>query len=111
MRKNATDGQNHIQYQAALSKALLISLVTKLLTSWVFRLSVLFNDVDNFSDYIASVTDKSMSMEHCWNETNRVKPKYSEINASQSYFVQHKSHIDRPRIDPPPSLRGRRLTA
>jgi hypothetical protein len=33
-------------------------------------------------------------MEDRWNETDRVKPKYSEKNLSQYHFVNHKSHMD-----------------
>jgi len=34
-----------------------------------------------------------MSMDHWWNDTYGRKPKYLEINLSQSPFVHHKSHI------------------
>ena len=33
-------------------------------------------------------------MEHWWNY-DRAKPKYSDKNMSQCYFVHHNSHIDR----------------
>jgi hypothetical protein len=39
-------------------------------------------------------------MEHRWNETDRGKPKYSGKNMSQCHFVHHKSHMDRPGIEP-----------
>jgi hypothetical protein len=48
----------------------------------------------------------SILMEHRWNEIDRGKPKYSERSLSQCPFVHHKSHMDRPGIDP--GLRGER---
>jgi hypothetical protein len=43
-------------------------------------------------------------MEHQWDESDKEKPKYSGrgggANLSQCNFVHHKSHMDRPRIDP-----------
>jgi hypothetical protein len=44
----------------------------------------------------------SILMEHRWNEIDRGKPKYLERNLSQCHFVYHKSHIDRPGIEPGP---------
>jgi hypothetical protein len=41
-------------------------------------------------------------MEHRWNEIDRGKPKYSGKRLSQSHFVHHKSHMDRPEIEPGP---------
>jgi hypothetical protein len=41
-------------------------------------------------------------MEHRWNEIDRGKPKYSGKNLSQCHFVHHKSHMDRPGIEPGP---------
>jgi hypothetical protein len=43
-------------------------------------------------------------MEHQWNEIDRIKPKYSGKNLYQCQFVHHKSHMDRPGIDPEPAL-------
>jgi hypothetical protein len=41
-------------------------------------------------------------MEHLWNEIDRRKPKYSGKNLSQCHFVNHKSHMDSPGIEPGP---------
>jgi hypothetical protein len=41
-----------------------------------------------------------MNMEHWWNDTDRRKVKYSDKNLPQCHFVHHKSHINRPRIEP-----------
>jgi hypothetical protein len=47
----------------------------------------------------------SILMEQRWNEIDRGKPKYSEKKLSQCHFVHHKSHMDRPGIEPgPPRL-------
>jgi hypothetical protein len=46
----------------------------------------------------------SIFMEHRWNEIDRGKPKYSEKNLSQCHLVHHKSHMDRPGIEPGPPL-------
>jgi hypothetical protein len=35
----------------------------------------------------------SLCMEHCWNDTDRGKPKYWGKNLSQCHFVQHKCHV------------------
>jgi hypothetical protein len=40
------------------------------------------------------------SMEHWWDDTERGKPKYWEINLYQCHFVYHKSHIDWFGIEP-----------
>jgi hypothetical protein len=39
-------------------------------------------------------------MEHWWNDTDRGKLKYWEKNLSQYHFVHHKTHMDRPGIEP-----------
>ena len=41
-------------------------------------------------------------MEHRWNEIDRRKPKYSVKNLSHYHFFYHKSHMDRPGIEPVP---------
>jgi hypothetical protein len=43
-----------------------------------------------------------MNMGHLWNDTYRGKSKYWEKNLSQCYVVHHKSHTDRPGIEPGP---------
>jgi hypothetical protein len=40
--------------------------------------------------------------EHRWNKIDKRKPKYSGENLSQCYFVNHKSHMEWPRIEPGP---------
>ena len=44
----------------------------------------------------------SILMKHRWNEIDRGKPKNSEKNLFQCHFVYHKSHMDRPGIEPGP---------
>jgi hypothetical protein len=44
-------------------------------------------------------------MENRWNKIYRGKPKYSGGNVSQCHFVHHKSHMDRPGIEPGPPRR------
>jgi hypothetical protein len=41
-------------------------------------------------------------MDHWWNDTEREKLKYYEKNQIQFHFVHHKSHTDRPEIEPGP---------
>jgi hypothetical protein len=41
-----------------------------------------------------------MSVENWWNDTDREKQKYWEINLLQYCFVHHKSHTDWPGIGP-----------
>jgi hypothetical protein len=41
-----------------------------------------------------------MLMEHCWNDTDRGKPKYSEKTLSHCYFVHHKFHTQWPATEP-----------
>jgi hypothetical protein len=43
-----------------------------------------------------------MSVEYWWNDTDRGKPKYLEKNLSHCHFVLHKSHTERPGIEPGP---------
>jgi hypothetical protein len=40
-----------------------------------------------------------LNMEQRWNDTDRVKPKYSRNNQSQSNLIQHKSHVKWLRIE------------
>ena len=60
---------------------------------------MLLNDPVN---YVALVTDEQMSMDHWWNDTEREKLKYYEINQIQFHSVYHKSHTDRTEIEPGP---------
>ena len=57
---------------------------------------LLFNDTLNCWNYIASVTDEWMYMEHSWNDRGQLK--YLEKSLSQCYFIHHKSHMDWQRI-------------
>jgi hypothetical protein len=43
-------------------------------------------------------------MEYRWNEIDGGNPKYSGKNLSQCYFVHHKCHMDRARIEPRPPV-------
>jgi len=36
----------------------------------------------------------NMSMEECWNDTDRRATKYLKKNLSQSHFIRHKSHME-----------------
>jgi hypothetical protein len=51
-------------------------------------------------------------VEHRWSELTSGKPKCSERNLCQCHFVNNKSHMDWPGIEPRTSaVKGRRLTA
>jgi hypothetical protein len=41
-----------------------------------------------------------MSVSYWWSHTDRGKPKYYKKTLSQCHFVHHKSHMDRPVIEP-----------
>jgi len=43
-----------------------------------------------------------MSMKRWWKDADRGKLKYWEKTLSQCHFVCHKSHVDRPWIEPGP---------
>jgi hypothetical protein len=45
-----------------------------------------------------------MGVEHQWNDTDLVRPKYLEKNLSQCHFVHLKSHTDWCGIEPEPLL-------
>ena len=50
--------------------------------------------------YTARVVDEWMSMEQWWNDTDRVKPKYSEKTDSLCLLVHLKSYTDLTRFKP-----------
>jgi hypothetical protein len=68
----------------------------------IIFLCVLFNYVVTCEDYIMSVIDEWMSLEHLWSDTDWRKPKYLGRKLSQCHFVHHKSDMDRPGIQPRP---------
>jgi hypothetical protein len=41
-----------------------------------------------------------MSVEHRWNDTDRVNRKYWQMKLSMHHFVHHKTHVDWPGIEP-----------
>jgi len=54
---------------------------------------VLLNEAVNCSDYILSVTDEWMSMEHWWNDKDRAKTEVlREKNPVPGPLFQHMSH-------------------
>jgi hypothetical protein len=55
---------------------------------------VLFNDDANWLNYPAPEIKEWINMKHCWNDTDREKPMYSEKNLSQRHFIHNKSHMD-----------------
>jgi len=63
---------------------------------------MLFNDIINCKDYIASVKNKGTSMDHWWDDNDREKMKYLEKNLFHCYFVQHQSHKHWPWSEPRP---------
>jgi len=52
--------------------------------------------------YTAWVVDGWMSMERCWNDTDRGKLKCWERNVFQCHFASHKYHMDCTGIEPEP---------
>ena len=58
-------------------------------------LNSLFKDAVNRREYIVSERDKSISMKHHWNGTDRTKQKYSDKNLFQYQIAHHKFHMDR----------------
>jgi len=50
--------------------------------------------------YTAWVVDGWMSMEQWWNDTDRGKQEYWEKTLSRCQFLQQKSYIDLPSIEP-----------
>jgi len=48
--------------------------------------------------------NESVGTRHWWNNTDTVRPTYSEKNLSQCHFFPHKSYMDWPGIEtgPPP---------
>jgi len=55
---------------------------------------VLFKDADNCLDYIASMIDEGISIEHWWHYTDSGNLKYSEKTLSHCYLSHHKPHMD-----------------
>jgi len=51
---------------------------------------------------MALVIDARMSMVHWWNDPDGEKPKYSEKNLSQCYFIHYKYHMDWLGVEPSP---------
>ena len=45
-----------------------------------------------------------MSIERCWNHTDKWQPKYSEKDPYHCYISHHKSHMEWPGIEPGPPL-------
>ena len=63
---------------------------------------MLFNDIVNSQDYVASVMGLQMNKEYLWNGADSVQPKYSEENLNHRHFVHPKSNVDWPGIEPDP---------
>lgn len=48
--------------------------------------------------YVALVRDQLMAVGHCWNESDRVKPKYFDERLSKCHLFCHTSQKDLPGI-------------
>jgi benzoyl-CoA reductase/2-hydroxyglutaryl-CoA dehydratase subunit BcrC/BadD/HgdB len=57
-------------------------------------LSVLFNETKSHKYYVATVTNKSISVDNWQNNTGRTKPKYWQTSLSKCHFIHHKLHAE-----------------
>jgi hypothetical protein len=59
------------------------------------QIRVLITDNVNFRDYIATVMDECMDVQH-WSDTDRGELKYFRANLPHSPTVNHKPHLGKP---------------
>ena len=63
------------------------------MSRWYTFLNVLFNDVVNWYDHIAQVTDQWMRKDCRWNDTDMIEQKYWYETLSQCHYVHNKSNM------------------